>query len=65
MEWKIYSHNMYYTDNLTSQILFGTEKGIYKYIPQTNYFVRDEKFDSLLNYDGFIDKFVKDDKGNI
>ncbi|MCK5170050.1 MAG: hypothetical protein KAQ75_09230, partial [Bacteroidales bacterium] len=53
------------TDNQTSRILFGTEKGIYKYNPQTNYFVFDEKFDILLNNDGYIDVFAQDEKGNI
>ncbi|MCD4833096.1 MAG: hypothetical protein K8R31_04810 [Bacteroidales bacterium] len=53
------------TEDQTSRILFGTEKGIYKYNPQTNYFVPDERFDILLNNDGYIDLFVQDEKGNI
>ncbi len=53
------------TDNQTSSILFGTEKGIYKYNPQTNNFVPDEKFKILLNDDGFIDEFAQSEKGNI
>ncbi len=51
-------------NNLESEIIFGTEKGIYQYNKQTNYFKPHPEF-SFLPEKGFIDEFVQDDKGNI
>jgi len=53
------------TDNTNSQILFGTEKGIYEYNMQTNKFESNKKFNKLLVGRGFIDQFDQDEEGNI
>ncbi|MFC2152453.1 response regulator [Bacteroidota bacterium] len=52
-------------DNQKSEIVFGTEKGIYKFNPQINQFIPDKRFDILLNNEGFIDQFIQDEQGNI
>ncbi len=51
--------------NQNSRILFGTEKGIYKFNPETNRFVPDEIFNKLFGEEKLIDKFVQDANGNI
>ncbi|MCK4662578.1 MAG: SpoIIE family protein phosphatase [Bacteroidales bacterium] len=53
------------TANQNSRIVFGTEKGIYKFDQQSNRFVPDKAFSMLLEKKGFINQFVQDDKGNI
>ncbi|MCK4663137.1 MAG: SpoIIE family protein phosphatase [Bacteroidales bacterium] len=53
------------TANQNTRLVFGTKKGIYKFLPQTNRFVPDEVFNKLLEKEGSIHKFVQDDKGNI
>ncbi len=51
--------------NQNSRILFGTEKGIYKFNPETNRFVPDETFNKLFDKEKLIDKFAQDANGNI
>ena len=51
--------------NQNSRILFGTEKGIYKFNPETNRFTPDESFNKLFGEEKLIDKFVQDANGNI
>ncbi len=53
------------TDNQSSRIVFGTEKGIYKYDPKSKCFVPDETLNKLLKKVGLIDIFTQDKKGNI
>ncbi len=48
-----------------SRIIFGTEKGIYKYSAQSNNFVPDEIFNHLLTGEGHVFLFEQDKKGNI
>jgi len=52
-------------DNQRTKIVFGTEKGIYEYNPQTNKFAPNKRFNLLLNKSGFFDKFVQSENGNI
>jgi len=52
-------------DHQNSQMIFGTENGIYGYNPKTNDFDPINKFNKLLNNDGFINVFAQDKKGNI
>jgi len=62
------SNNFVYkikTESHNSQILFGTEKGIYGYNSKTKTFIPNDKFNQLLNAPGYIDKFMQDEKGDI
>ncbi|MFO7828501.1 MAG: triple tyrosine motif-containing protein, partial [Bacteroidales bacterium] len=52
-------------DHQESEIIFGTENGIYKYDHEKDYFNHHPKFKVLLNHPGFIDEFKQDNKGNI
>lgn len=62
------THNFVFkikTVNQNTRILFGTEKGIYKFNTETNRFVPDETFNKFFNKEKLIDKFVQDANGNI
>ncbi|MFC2086524.1 two-component regulator propeller domain-containing protein, partial [Bacteroidota bacterium] len=49
----------------SSRIIFGTERGIYKYNAQSNSFVPDEIFNHFLTGEGFVYLFEQDKKSNI
>jgi len=53
------------TEKQTSGIVFGTEKGIYKYNGQTDRFEPDNYFNQLLPKEDGLNEFVQDKKGNI
>ncbi|MCK5170677.1 MAG: PAS domain-containing protein, partial [Bacteroidales bacterium] len=62
------THNFVFkikTANQNTRIVFGTEKGIYKFNQRTNRFVPDKVFNKLSEKEESIDKFVQDCKGNI
>lgn len=49
----------------SSEIVFGTEQGMYTYEKHTNTFVPLEKYNEHLKFGGTIEKFVSDKNGNI
>jgi len=52
-------------ENQNSQIVFGTQEGIYKFNLKTNSFEPYKKYNQYIDYKGPITEFEQDEKGNI
>jgi len=52
-------------DHNENRVVIGTERGIYKFDYNSDTFMPDSSFSVLFNRDGFIDKFVQNNNGNI